>query len=70
MPGRRYDYELILAPSVQTSAACRFLEPCQEHQHCVLVEFQNPPRKPRDTRNATGKPAHVQLQNLRKRRAP
>jgi hypothetical protein len=29
--------------SVETSDPCRLLEPCHEHNHCVLVEFQ-PPR--------------------------
>lgn len=29
--------------SVETSDPCRLLEPCHEHNHCVLVEFQPPP---------------------------
>ena len=70
MPGRRYDYELILAPSVQTCGPCRLTEPCHQHNHCVLVEFRGPIHKARDPRNATPQPTHVQFHNLRKRRAP
>jgi len=70
MPGRRYDYELILATNLQNWGPCRITEPCHQHKHCVLVEFLGAKNKPRDPRNATPPPTHIQFDNLRKRTTP